>query len=155
MIPLFLVLIGCSADRVLVTRDAWTGHELITVTEQEIFRDADAVMTARPSVIVKDGQAGYAVLTQLRRQDANGPRIEKVTALGNPLKYVLHDRLFRHCATGCQRAEIGAIHLSKATFHAAARSGLPLRVYGLRGRYEGTIPARAFADVLAQLDSLP
>ncbi|MEY1555080.1 hypothetical protein AB3Y40_05545 [Yoonia sp. R2331] len=152
---LFLLLAGCIRDQVLVTRDAWTGHQTITVQEREIYRDDDAILVARPTIIVKDGQTGYAVLTNLRRRDANGPRIERVTSLGHDMVYVRHDRLRTHCIDGCQAAEVGAVHLSEATFRAAARSGLPLRVWGLRGRAEGIVPAEAFVRVLAQLRQTP
>ncbi len=151
----FMSLSGCIRDQVLVTRDAWTGHQSVTVQEREIFRDGDAILVARPTIIVKDGRAGYAVLTNLRRRDANGPRIDKVTSLGHDMRYLRHDRLRTHCIDGCQAAEIGAIHLSEATFRAAARTGLPLRVWGQRGRYEGIVPAEAFARVLAQTATAP
>ncbi len=150
-----LCLSGCIRDQVLVTRDAWTGHQSITVQEREIYRDGDAIFVARPTIIVKDGRADYAVLTNLRRRDANSPYIERVTSLGHDMHYVAHDRLWTHCIDGCQAAEVGAIHLSQATFHAAARAGLPLRIWGTRGRYEGIVPAEAFARVLAQTGTAP
>ncbi|MFT7147931.1 MAG: hypothetical protein ACJASZ_002819 [Yoonia sp.] len=40
------------------------------------------------------------------------------------------------------------INMTEAGFRLAARTDLPLRVFGRRGRYAGTIPASQFQQVL-------
>lgn len=154
ILALLLCLSGCApiGTQVLVSRDDWTGTDRITVHEREIFRSGDAIVTARPAIVARDGRAGYAVLLNVRRRDANGPKIETVVSPGRQIIYRRHDRLRTHCIDGCQKAEVGAIHMTAATFAAAARTGLPLRIRGLRGDYEGTVPAEAFARVLARIN---
>ena len=155
LLPLILCACMPIGEQVFVTPDPWTGATLVTTQEREIYRDPDGIAVARPAIVVKDGQAAYAVLLNVRRRDANGPRIDKVTSLGHTLPYSRHDRLRTHCIDGCQKAEVGAIHLSPASFRAAARAGLPLRIWGKRGRYHGIVPAEAFARVLAQVRIAP
>lgn len=150
LILALLCLAACTpgAD-VLVSHDAWTGADMLTTPAREIYRDGDALFEVRPVIVVQDGVAAYGVLTNLRRRDANGPKIDRITSLGHTLHYDRHDRLRTHCIDGCQKAEVGVIRLSRDTFAAAAHSGLPLRVWGQRGRYDGTVPAVDFARVLA------
>lgn len=149
----FICLSACTPihDQVLLGRDAWTGARSVTVQEREIYRDTDAILVARPIILTNTTEAGYGVLINLRRQDANGPRIMRITALGQTLNYQRLDRLRTHCIDGCQKAEVGVISLSRESFVIASRTGLPLQVWGQRGRAEGPVPAEAFARVLAQV----
>lgn len=156
---LLLCLLSASCtpihSQVLTTRDAWTGAYSITVSEREVYRDAAAILVARPIVLTDGTTTRYGVLLNLRRRDANAPNIMQVTSLGRVLAYEPLDRLRTHCIDGCQKAEVGVINLSATTFAIAARTGLPLRVWGARGRAAGTIPAEAFTKVLAQTHPAP
>lgn len=145
-----LVLSGCGQG-VVALRDDWTGALALHTVEYEIYRDQFTLVEARPIVIISDTGTGYAVLTNVRRRDTNAPQVMRMTSAGVTLPYVLHDHRKTHCIDGCQNAEIGAIHLSHDAFVLAAQIGLPLRIWGLRGRFEGSIPASAFAEVLSQL----
>ena len=145
-----LLLSACIRTEVLVTRDDWTGADVITVNEREIFRDGDAIVVVRPVIVGRGTDVLYGVLTNVRRRDANGPKIERMTAFGRNLPYRRFDRLRTHCIDGCQKAELGIITLDRESFALAARTGLPLHIWGLRGRYDGTVPAEAFARVLAR-----
>lgn len=147
---LFFALSGCIRDQALVTVDPWSDTTLITTQEREIYRSPDAIVVARPAIVMRSGRAGYAVLINVRRRDANEPRIEQITSRGHTLDYDRHDRLRTHCIDGCQKAEIGAIYLSHARFGTSTRSGLPLRIWGKRGRYAGVVPSEAFARVHAK-----
>ncbi|MFZ3581277.1 hypothetical protein ACOI1H_03775 [Loktanella sp. DJP18] len=136
--------------------DDWRGTTTLMTHEREIHRspDGDGLMAARPVVIMgADGRA-YGVLTDVRRRDANGPAIDRMTSGDIPLVYTAHDRRLTHCIDGCQPAEVGIITLSERAFRTAAVTGLPLRAWGLRGRYDGTVPAEAFARVLAEADTI-
>ena len=152
-IPVFLFLFAlpaCAPRAEVITRyDDWTEFNETTTPEGEIFRDQQGIMTVRPVMIERGGQWAYGVLTNIRRRVPNGPMVETIHSGDVPLQYERHDRLWSHCIDGCQRAEVGVIHLTEAAFRAAARTGLPLRVQGRRGRYEGTVPAALFARVLA------
>ena len=149
---LLVLLCACAPTRGTVLRqyDDWTGATLLTVNEREIHRDADGIgiVTARPAIILTPAGRDHAVLLNVRRRDANGPRVARVTSGAVTLDYRRNDRLFTHCLDGCQKAEIGAIHMSESAFRIAARTGLPLRIEGRRDRYEGVVPAEAFARVL-------
>ena len=153
-ILLLFALAGCQpiGDQVVTDYDDWLRSTSFTTQEREIYRGADGIgiVTARPVIVMSPDGTGYAVLTNVRRRDVNGPRIDRITSQGVTLDYRRHDRLFTHCIDGCQRAEIGAIVLSRDAFTLAARTGLPLRIWGQRGRYEGTVPAEAFARVLTE-----
>ncbi|WP_394152692.1 hypothetical protein [Loktanella salsilacus] len=157
MLILFLSACIPVRDEILLSHDDWRGTTTVTVNEREVFRsdDGDGLMTARP-VITRgpDGRA-FGVLLNVRRRDANEPRIDRVTSGRQVLTYTAHDRLLTHCIDGCQPAEVGVITLTEAAFHIAAQSGLPLRVWGQRGRYEGTVPAEAFLRVLAAVNAAP
>ncbi|WP_296373503.1 hypothetical protein [Yoonia sp.] len=154
---LFLCLIfaACTAQADVVMRyDDWTGfHEIIT-PEHEIFRDSRAIMTVRPVMIIRDGQRQFGILTNIRRRVPNGPVVETVHAGDIRLQYQMHDRIWSHCVDGCQRAEVGLIPLTEAAFRAAARTGLPLRVQGRRGRYHGLVPPDLLQQVLDANDRL-
>ncbi len=147
IIFLLLLLIGCTAPPV-VTRDLWTGNTLAVTKAYEISRTLDAIVEVRPVIGNIDGVMRYAVLTNVRRLDQNGPRIDRITTTSEPLDYRRHDRLRTHCIDGCRFAEIGAIHLDVSAFEDASKQGLALRIWGKRGRYEGTIPADAFQTAL-------
>lgn len=152
MFPLLLALTACAPGADVITRyDDWTGFNEFVTPEAEIFRDRKAIMTVRPVVVERGGVRSFGVLTNIRRRVPNGPIIETVHAGDIRLQYQRHDRLLSHCVDGCQRAEVGVIHLTEAAFRTAARTGLPLRVQGRRGRYEGTVPAVLFQQVLAAM----
>lgn len=155
---LILLLNACTpiATQVLHLDDPWRGTTAFTTPEREIFRskDGDGLLTVRPVVVTGPDRRAYGVFTSVRRRDANGPRIDRMTSGDTPLIYTRDDRRLTHCIDGCQRAEVGHITLSEATFRMAATTGLPLRVWGLRGRYDGTIPAADFARVLARADAV-
>ena len=155
-LALFLCLSACIPihEEVLQTTDDWRGTTTVTVNEREIHRDGDGLMTARPVVVMGPEGRAWGVLTNVRRRDANGPRIDRMTSGEATLSYTRHDRLLTHCIDGCQGADVGVVTLSEAAFRAAATTGLPLRVWGQRGRYDGTIPAEAFARVLAAADAV-
>lgn len=153
---LILFLSACIPirDDVLQSYDGWRGTTTFTTQEREVFRGADGngLMTARPVITLGPDGRAFGVFTNIRRRDANGPRIDRITSGGQTLDYTAHDRLLTHCIDGCQPAEVGVITLSETAFRLAAQTGLPLRVWGLRGRYDGTVPAEAFARVLAKVD---
>ena len=146
-----LCLTACTNGADVITRyDDWAGFNETYTPEHEIFRDRKAIMVVRPVIVERGGKRAYGVLTNIRRRVPNGPIIEAVHSGDIQLQYQRHDRLLTHCIDGCQRAEVGVIHLSGAAFQIAARTGLPLRVQGRRGRYEGTVPARLFQQVLEE-----
>lgn len=150
LILFWIALSACTPRAAVITRyDDWTGFNERTTPEAEVFRDRQGIMTVRPVIIERGGQRAFGVLTNIRRQVPNGPMVETMYSGNVQLHYQRHDRLWTHCIDGCQRAEVGVIHLTEAAFHTAARTGLPLRVQGRRGRYEGTVPAALFARVLA------
>jgi len=147
-----LCLSACTPGVDVITRhDDWTGFNQAVTQEAEIYRDRKAIMTVRPVMVERDGVRRFGVLTNIRRRVPNGPIVETVYAGDIRLQYQMHDRLWSHCIDGCQRAEVGVIHLTEPAFRAAARTGLPLRVQGRRGRYSGTVPAALFQDILAAL----
>ncbi len=149
---LFFLMFGLGAcappQSVIASTDSWTGFAQIVTPEREIFRDAKAIMTVRPVSIARNGERAFGVLTNVRRRVPNGPIINSMYSGNVRLDYQRHDRLLTHCIDGCQRAEIGVINLTEAGFRIAARTGLPLRVFGRRGRYAGTVPAQQFQQVL-------
>lgn len=149
---LFLMMFGLGAcaphQGVIANTDSWTGFAQIVTPEHEVFRGAKAIMTVRPVSIARDGERAFGVLTNIRRRIPNGPIINAMYSGNVRLDYQRHDRLMTHCIDGCQRAEIGVINLTEASFRMAARTGLPLRVFGRRGRYAGTVPAAQFQQVL-------
>lgn len=152
LICLCLALAACTPGADVITRyDDWTGFNEFVTPEAEIFRDNKAIMTARPVMVEQGGQRRFGVLTNIRRRVPNGPIVESVHAGEIRLQYQMHDRLWSHCIDGCQRAEVGVIHLTESAFRAAARTGLPLRVQGRRGRYHGVVPGHLFAQVLDAL----
>lgn len=154
---LILLISACTSiqDQVLRTYDDWLGTTSFTTQEREIFRspDDDGLMTARPVIVMGPDGRAYGVLTNVRRRDRNAPKLDKFTSGNVTLTYTAHDRRYTHCIDGCQRAEVGVITLSEQAFRIASRTGLPLRAWGQRGRYEGTVPAEAFSRVLAQADA--
>ena len=153
---LILCLSACTPihESVVKHHDDWRGTTSLFTQEREIYRDGDGLMTARPVVVMGPEGRAYGVLTNVRRRDANGPRIDRMTSGTVTLAYTAHDRRLTHCIDGCQRAEVGAIALSEQAFRIATATGLPIRAWGLRGRYEGTAPAETFARVLAEADAL-
>lgn len=149
LLLLSLALAACTPGSNVITHyDDWTGFNEFVTPEHEVFRDRKAIMTVRPVIIARGGQRAYGVLTNIRRRVPNGPMVETMYSGDIRLHYQKHDRLWSHCIDGCQRAEVGVIHLSEAAFHAAAVTGLPIRVQGRRGRYHGTVPGALFQRVL-------
>ena len=147
-----LCLSACTSRTHIITHfDAWTNFNEVVTQETEIYRDRKAIMTVRPVMIERAGLRRFGVLTNIRRRIPNGPIIEIIHAGDIKLQYQMHDRLWSHCIDGCQRAEVGVIHLTETAFRAAARTGLPLRVHGRRGRYSGIVPAALFQDILAAM----
>lgn len=112
-------------------------------------------MAVRGVMISKDGQSAWGVLTNIRRTGPNGPIIEKMVSGAVTLNYQRHDRIWSHCLDGCRRAETGVIHLTQDSFMIAAGTGLPIRVFGRRGRSEGVVPPALFAAVLGQTNLQP
>jgi hypothetical protein len=152
LLLLCLVLAGCTPGQDVISRyDDWTGFNELVTPEYEIFRDRKAIMTVRPVVVERGGVRSFGVLTNIRRRVPNGPIVEAMYSSDIQLQYQKHDRLRTHCLDGCQRAETGVIHLTEAAFRAAARTGLPVRVFGRRGRYEGVVPGVLFQQVLDAL----
>lgn len=149
---LCLALTACTHQQAVTTRyDDWTGFNEFVTPEHEIFRDHKAVMTVRPVMIERGGTRAFGVLTNIRRRVPNGPIVRTMYSGDIQLLYQRHDRLLTHCIDGCQRAEIGVIHLTEAAFRAASRTGLPVRVFGRRGRYAGVVPGPLFESVLDAL----
>lgn len=148
-VSLCLLFAACTPPADVVTRyDDWSGFNEVITQEHEIFRDSRAIMTVRPVMIMRDGRRQFGIFTNIRRRVPNGPIIETVHAGNIRLQYRMHDRIWSHCTDGCQRAEVGVIHLTEGAFRAAARTGLPLRVQGRRGRYHGVVPPHLFQQVL-------
>ena len=145
---LFLLLSACSYAPVLV-HDEWTGARTVVAPNSEVSRSQFAIVEARPVIGLSPTGNDHAVLLNIRRRDANGPKLVQITSQGKLMDYVMHDRLRTHCLDGCQKAEIGAIHLSPHSFQVAARNGLSLRIWGQRDRYAGHIPAQQFQKALA------
>lgn len=146
---LCLTLSACTPQADVIRRyDDWTGFNAVLPPEHEIFRDAKAIMTVRPVMVEQGGTRQFGILTNIRRRVPNGPIVETVHAGDIRLQYRMHDRIWSHCTDGCQRAEVGVIHLTEGAFRAAARTGLPLRVQGRRGRYHGVVPPHLFQQVL-------
>ena len=146
---LVLLLAACTPREDVITRyDDWTGFNEFYTPEHEIFRDSKGIMTVRPIVVERGGQRAYGLLTNIRRRVPNGPIVEAMYSGDIRLQYQKHDRIWSHCLDGCQRAEVGVIHLSEAAFRTAAVTGLQIRVFGRRGRYEGTAPGWLFQRVL-------
>ncbi len=142
-------LAACTSGADVISRyDDWTGFNEFYTPEHEIFRDRKAIMVVRPVMIERGGTRAYGVLTNIRRRVPNGPIVEAMYSGSVRLQYQRHDRLLTHCIDGCQRAEVGMIHLTEAAFRTAAGTGLPLRVEGRRGRYEGIVPGILFRQVL-------
>lgn len=155
---LFFIMFGlgaCAPRQGVITGTAgWTGFAQIVTQEQEVFRDKNAIMTVRPVSIARDGERAFGVLTNIRRRFPNGPIINAMYSGNVRLDYQRHDRLMTHCIKGCQRAEIGVINLNEASFRIAARTDLPLRVFGRRGRYACTVPAAQFQQVLDAISKI-
>ena len=151
MILAFLVVLAGCGERVVALHDDWLDSFSLHTVEYEIYRDQFAIVEARPIVVTSSDGVGYAVLLNVRRRDANGPKINQITSGTVSLNYSRHDRKRTHCIDGCQRAELGAIHFSKRAFEIAAHTGLPLRIWGQRARYDGIVPADAFAQVLSRI----
>lgn len=148
-----IVALGACAPRdVTVTRDTWTDTNRFAPPDAEIFRHQGATVVARPIIMTKSSGTLFGVLLQVNRTDANGPRIEKVTLAQTALDYRKIDRLLTQCDSRCQRSEFGVIALPEGAFTMAERTGLPLRIWGQRGRYSGTVPAALFRDTLAKWD---
>jgi hypothetical protein len=151
---LCFLLGACTAPQAVVSfHDDWTGIDMITTREQEIFRDRQGVMLVRPAITSRGGQYAFGIVTRIYRLVPNGPIIEKIESNGTPLRYKRTDRLLTQCTDACRRTEIGVIHLTEAEFRNAARSGLPLRVFGRRGRYAGFVPPEPLQRLLAQSDA--
>ncbi|MBS1304188.1 hypothetical protein [Loktanella sp. SALINAS62] len=129
-----------------------SGIQRFTVQEREIYRNNTGIMTARPVILQAQGHRAYAVLLNVRRRAPNGPTLIRVATGDRLLDYRRHHRIYSHCIDGCQRAELGAIHISADAFHAAARDGLHVLAEGVHQSYSGTIPAHAFARVLRAAD---
>jgi hypothetical protein len=146
-----LLCSGCLDDQrsATVSLDTWTQVTRVISPEVEVFRDPRGIMTVRTALFHDDGQVNYGVMTNVRRRVPNSPQVRDVYAGQIRLPYHRIDRIWSHCLDGCQRAEVGFIPLSAASFEIAARTGLPLRVFGNRGRYEGVVPATLFQTVLS------
>ena len=86
------------------------------------------------------------LLTFVTRSDLNYPRIESVWSFGRQLRYKPLDRR----RVGYGRQEVGTLRLTRAAFEAASAEGLTLQMIGRRGTYGGHVPARLFAEALAQ-----
>jgi len=142
----FLLVAACAGPATVV--NDWTGAVTRVSDEHEVFREGQGRMSVRAATITLDGRKLWGVLTSVRRTGPNAPRVQRVESGPTPLAYQRLDRLFTHCLDRCQRAETGFVSLSQAAFTAAGRTGLPLRVTGRRGRYEGTVPARAFGQLI-------
>ncbi|WP_439155616.1 hypothetical protein [Yoonia sp.] len=150
----FLIAACTPQSDIVIRYDDWTGFNEIITPEHEIFRDNKAIMTVRPVMVMRDGRRQFAILTNIRRRVPNGPVVETVYAGDIRLPYQMHDRIWSHCIDGCQRAEVGVIPLTESAFRAAARTGLPLRVQGRRGRYHGVVPATLLQQVLDASDRM-
>lgn len=150
LILFFVVVSACSsASQNIPVEDPWTGFRQVVTPEHEILRDSTAIMTARGIVVARDGQRAFAILTSLRRLSPNGPMIRSIYSGDTRLTYRRHDRLLTQCIDRCRRTETGAIYMTEAAFRIAARTGLPLRIQGRRGRYRAEVPAALFAELLA------
>lgn len=143
----FLFLASCTEQRSV--RDAWTGAVTDVSPEYEVFRQGEGRMSVRAVRSVRQGQESWGLLTSVRRTGPNGPQVERVQSGAIDLHYTQLDRLYTHCVDRCQRAETGFIALSAEAFAIAARTGLPLRVWGKRGRYWGIVPGAAFTELLS------
>ena len=155
MILCFLLTACSPIGSVVNFHDNWTGIDTITTNEQEIFRDRQGVMLVRPVITSRGGQRAFGIVTRIYRIVPNGPIIEKIESNGNLLRYQKTDRLLTQCIDTCRRTEIGVIHLTEAEFRNAAKSGLPLRIFGRRGRYHGTVSPALLQTLLAQIDATP
>lgn len=150
---LALVLAACTPELDVIARyDEWTEFDQSFTPEHEIFRDEKGIMSVRPIVIERGGKRGFGVLTNIRRRVPNAPIIRAIYTGRAKVDYQRHDRLLTHCSDGCQRAEIGVIHMTEESFVLAARTGLPLRVFGRRARYTGVVPPELFQQVLNTLN---
>ncbi len=117
----------------------------------KIGRGPATRLLVRALALGHGGETQYHLLTFVRRDDPNMPRIRSVWSRGQRLTYSFGDRRRVECAfvPGCLREEAGSVRLSRGVFETAAHGdGLAIQLIGSRGSYEGTAPARIFAEVL-------
>ncbi|RYH03258.1 hypothetical protein EU805_05915 [Salipiger sp. IMCC34102] len=151
--PLGAPRLGPLDGQVIASEGTSSGIQTFTTREREIFRDGTGLMAARPAIVQRGGARAYAVLTNVRRRAPNAPAVRLMATGTQLLPYERHDRLYTHCIDGCQKAEVGAIRLTEDQFIAAAKNGLPLIVEGRMQSYAGSVPAGAFARVLAAAEA--
>jgi hypothetical protein len=120
----------------------------------EIERRPATRLLVRAVALGAAGHTQYHLLTFVRRDDPNMPRIRSVWSRGVRLPYMRGDSRKVDCAfvPGCLREEAGSIRLSRNVFESAARgAGLEFQMIGSRGTYQGLAPARIFAEVLERM----
>lgn len=71
-------------------------------------------------------------------------------SFGKRLPYNVTQEQVAGCGGGCTMVENGSIELSKSEFEAAAKSGLEFKLVGKNRSVVGKVPAKAFAEALAQ-----
>ena len=150
-----ILLMGCApSDRLLRTYTDATRVWQTVSRDAEVFRDRKDHVLARTIILERDGQVRYYLSLSFLRGGPNGPRIREVSAGGQPLAYVRHDRLKAYCIDHCHKTETGQIALTRAAFRQAANDGVILQIHGLRRNYDAQIPARLFYSALEAANML-
>ena len=145
ILPL-LMLLGCTQEPPATRFDRHLG----TTTHSSSTHLAGATIVSNHkvrAVIVKQNEGTICtLLTYITRNDLNYPKIELVRSFGKTLPYTRIDRQ----RAGPLRAEAGRIRMSCKEFARLADTGISFRMYGPRGVYRASVPARLFGEALAK-----
>lgn len=141
---LFLALAACSYGAASGT-NPHTGLSYRYSSKAMIDVNFGSRLQVQAAHLKKGDAEQYELQTYVTRSDLNYPKIQSVWARGRELPYLRVDRR----RYGYERQEFGAILLTRGVMEAAAAGpGLWFQMIGLRGSYEGHVPARLFREVL-------
>ena len=141
-----LLLLGCTQEPPATRIDPHFGTTTYSSSTHLAGASIVSSHNVRAVMVERSKSTTCSLLTYITRNDLTYPKIETVRAFGNTLPYA---RIDRHRA-GPLRAEAGRIMMSCKEFARLATVGIEFRMYGPRGVYSVSAPARLFSEALAQ-----
>ena len=143
----FLLVSGCAP----APFSEFNPHSGVQTHSSSLYQkmvSTEARVAAHGYVVEKGSMQIWGLRTYVIRRDLNYPKITKAWSNGRKINY---SKIDRH-RIGTDRAELGAIIMTRHRVEALAETGFSFELSGPRGNYEFSIPKSLFRELLNQVE---
>lgn len=132
------------------TTDVHTGIKAAYSGSMQVYGGLLDSLWVQVGVGTRGGQTKYAISTRYLSTGVGWAFFREAWSFGQKLPFTVVREEVAGCAGGCSMIEEGAIVLTKAQFEAAEKNGIEFKLIGKNRSLVAKVPAKAFAEALAQ-----